>query len=175
MTAPTAKAIPIVTRLAFCDLLVVSSLYIHDRLPHRFHATQHIPGGVSDYTWPTPKAKPKHQGSRAQLYPPTMAWIVLVVSGVLETVWASALSESRGFSRPVPSVVFGISLVLSMAGLGYALQTIPVGTGYAVWVGIGAVGTALYGIAALGESTSVARLLCLTLIVAGVVGLKLAH
>lgn len=104
-----------------------------------------------------------------------MAWIVLVVSGVLETVWASALSESRGFSRPVPSVVFGISLVLSMAGLGYALQTIPVGTGYAVWVGIGAVGTALYGIAALGESTSVARLLCLTLIVAGVVGLKLAH
>lgn len=104
-----------------------------------------------------------------------MAWIVLVVSGVLETVWASALSESRGFSRPVPSVVFGISLVLSMAGLGFALQTIPVGTGYAVWVGIGAVGTALYGIAALGESTSVARLLCLTLIVAGVVGLKLAH
>ena len=104
-----------------------------------------------------------------------MAWIVLVVSGVLETVWASALSESRGFSRPVPGVVFGISLVLSMAGLGYALQTIPVGTGYAVWVGIGAVGTALYGIAALGESASVARLLCLTLIVAGVVGLKLAH
>ena len=75
----------------------------------------------------------------------------------------------------MPSVVFGVSLVLSMAGLGYALRTIPVGTGYAVWVGIGAVGTALYGIAALGESTSVTRLLCLALIVAGVIGLKLAH
>ncbi|GAA4705349.1 quaternary ammonium compound efflux SMR transporter SugE [Pseudonocardia yuanmonensis] len=104
-----------------------------------------------------------------------MAWIVLVVSGVLETVWASALSQSRGFTRIGPSVLFGVALVASMAGLAYALREIPVGTGYAIWVGIGAVGTALYGILALGESAGVARLLCLVAIVAGVVGLKLAH
>jgi quaternary ammonium compound-resistance protein SugE len=104
-----------------------------------------------------------------------MAWVVLVLSGVLETVWASALSESRGFARVVPSLVFGVALVLSMVGLAYALREIPVGTGYAVWVGIGAVGTALYGMVALGESTTVARLLCLGAIVAGVVGLKLVH
>ena len=104
-----------------------------------------------------------------------MAWVVLVLSGVLETVWASALSQTKGFTRLVPSVVFGVALVLSMIGLGYALRTIPVGTGYAVWVGIGAVGTALYGMVALGESASVARLLCLFAIVAGVVGLKFLH
>jgi quaternary ammonium compound-resistance protein SugE len=104
-----------------------------------------------------------------------MAWIVLVVSGVLETVWASALSQSRGFTRVVPSVVFGVALVLSMIGLAYALRDIPVGTGYAVWVGIGAVGTAAYGMAVLGEPATVVRLLCLTAIVAGVVGLKFVH
>ena len=101
-----------------------------------------------------------------------MAWVALVVSGLLETVWASALSQSKGFSRLVPSVVFGVALVLSMVGLAYALRTVPVGTGYAIWVGIGAVGTALYGMAVLGESASVGRLLCLFAIVAGVVGLK---
>ncbi|PRX50146.1 quaternary ammonium compound-resistance protein SugE [Prauserella shujinwangii] len=101
-----------------------------------------------------------------------MNWIVLVISGFLETVWAASLSASRGFSRPVPSVVFAGSLALSMIGLAYALRTIPVGTGYAVWVGIGAVGTALYGIAAAGEPATVARITCLVLIVAGVAGLK---
>ncbi len=104
-----------------------------------------------------------------------MAWIALVVSGVLETVWAAALSQSRGFTRLVPSVVFGGALVLSMVGLAIALRTIPVGTGYAVWVGIGAVGTAAYGMAVLGEPATVARLLCLVAIVAGVVGLKFLH
>ena len=104
-----------------------------------------------------------------------MAWIVLVVSGVLETVWAAALSRSAGFTRLVPSVVFGVALVLSMAGLAYALRTIPVGTGYAVWVGIGAVGAATYGMVVLGETVSAARILCLVLIVAGVLGLKLLH
>jgi quaternary ammonium compound-resistance protein SugE len=101
-----------------------------------------------------------------------MAWLVLVLSGLLETVWASALGESKGFTRPVPTTVFVVALVLSMAGLAYALRSIPVGTGYAIWVGIGAVGTAAYGIAALGETASVARILCLLLIVVGVVGLK---
>jgi quaternary ammonium compound-resistance protein SugE len=104
-----------------------------------------------------------------------VAWIVLVVSGVLETVWAAALSRSEGFSRPVPSAVFGVALVLSMAGLAFALRTIPVGTGYAVWVGIGAVGTAAYGMAWLGEPATAARIGCLVLIVSGVVGLKLVH
>lgn len=104
-----------------------------------------------------------------------MAWIALVVSGVLETVWAAALSRSEGFSRLAPSVVFGVALVLSMAGLAYALREIPVGTGYAVWIGIGAVGTAAYGMVALGEPATVARLLCLVAIVAGVVGLKVVH
>jgi quaternary ammonium compound-resistance protein SugE len=102
-----------------------------------------------------------------------MAWLVLFLSGVLETVWAAALGESRGLSRPFASAVFGVSLVLSMAGLAYSLRTIPIGTGYAVWVGIGAVGTAVYGIVALGEPATVGRLLCLVLIVAGVAGLKL--
>jgi quaternary ammonium compound-resistance protein SugE len=104
-----------------------------------------------------------------------MAWIVLVVSGVLETVWAAALAQSRGFTRLVPSVVFVVALVLSMAGLAYALRTIPVGTGYAVWVGIGAVGAAVYGMAALGEPATAARLLWLVAIVGGVVGLKFLH
>lgn len=104
-----------------------------------------------------------------------MAWIVLVVSGVLETVWAAALSRSAGFTRPGPSVLFGGALVLSMAGLAYALRTIPVGTGYAVWVGIGAVGTAVYGMVALAEPVSAARIVCLVLIVSGVVGLQLLH
>ena len=104
-----------------------------------------------------------------------MAWIVLVLSGLLETAWAIALDRSVGFTRPVPSAIFAVTLVLSMGGLAYALREIPVGTGYAVWVGIGATGTALVGMFALGESTSLPRILCLLLVVAGVVGLKVYH
>src|SRR5690242_1419132 len=104
-----------------------------------------------------------------------MECIALVVSGVLDTVWPAALSQSRAFTRLIPSVVFGVALVLSMIGLAYALRSIPVGTGYAVWVGIGAVGTAAYGMAVLGEPATVARLLCLVAIVGGVVGLKFLH
>jgi quaternary ammonium compound-resistance protein SugE len=104
-----------------------------------------------------------------------MAWIVLVVSGMLETVWATALERSAGFSRPVPTVVFGVSLLLSMTGLGYALRTIPVGTGYAVWVGVGVVLTAVVGMVALGESASLPRIFSLLLVVAGIVGLKVFH
>ncbi|ODU00442.1 MAG: ligand-binding protein SH3 [Pseudonocardia sp. SCN 72-86] len=103
-----------------------------------------------------------------------MAWIVLIVSGILETVWAAALARSEGFTRPVAAVVFGIALVLSMAGLAWALRTLPIGTAYVVWVGIGAVGTALYGMVVLGEPATTVRLLCLAAIVGGVVGLKLA-
>ncbi|MCM0677158.1 SMR family transporter [Micromonospora phytophila] len=104
-----------------------------------------------------------------------MAWIVLVISGLLETAWAIALDRSAGFSRLVPSVVFAVTLVLSMAGLAYALRDIPVGTGYAVWVGIGAVGTALVGMLALNEPASLPRIVSLLLVVAGVVGLKVFH
>ncbi|MDP9797048.1 quaternary ammonium compound-resistance protein SugE [Catenuloplanes nepalensis] len=104
-----------------------------------------------------------------------MAWFILIVSGVLETVWAIALEKSDGFSRRLPTSIFGVALVLSMAGLGYALRTIPVGTGYAVWVGIGAVGTAIVGMTVLGESASLPRILCLMLVICGVAGLKFFH
>ncbi|MEV4558988.1 SMR family transporter [Kitasatospora sp. NPDC049285] len=104
-----------------------------------------------------------------------MAWVVLIVAGLLETVWAVALDATKGFSRLVPTVVFAVALVLSMGGLAYAMRSIPLGTGYAVWVGIGAIGTALYGMAALGDAASAARITCLVLILAGVVGLKVLH
>ncbi|MGV9774791.1 DMT family transporter [Streptosporangium sp. NPDC003464] len=104
-----------------------------------------------------------------------MAWLILVVSGAMETAWAVALERSDGFSRPLPTVIFVVTLVLSMAGLGYALKYIPVGTAYAVWVGIGAVGTALVGMLWLDEPSSAARIACLLLVVAGIVGLKVFH
>lgn len=104
-----------------------------------------------------------------------MAWVVLVVSGLMESVWATALSQSKGLSRLAPAIVFVVALVASMGGLAYALRSIPVGTGYAVWVGIGAVGTAVVGMVWLHEPVTVARLLCLVLVVAGVVGLKFFH
>jgi quaternary ammonium compound-resistance protein SugE len=102
-----------------------------------------------------------------------VAWIVLVVSGVLETVWAAALSRSEGLRRLVSSIVFAVALVLSMAGLAYAMRSIPVGTAYPVWVGIGAVGAALYGMVVLGEPASAGRMLCLVAVVGGVIGLKI--
>ncbi|WP_440899585.1 DMT family transporter [Actinosynnema sp.] len=104
-----------------------------------------------------------------------MAWVVLVLSGLFETVWAAALGASRGFTRLGPSLLFGAALLASMGGLAFALRTIPLGTGYAVWVGIGAVGTVVYGIVALQEPASVLRLLCVALIVGGVLGLKVLH
>jgi quaternary ammonium compound-resistance protein SugE len=104
-----------------------------------------------------------------------MPWLVLILSGLLESVWAIALSQSAGFSRVAPSVIFVLGLVGSMIGLGFALRTIPIGTGYAVWVGIGVAGTALAGMLYLGESASALRVLSLLLVFAGVVGLKLFH
>ena len=102
-----------------------------------------------------------------------LAWGVLIVSGCLETLWATALEASRNFHRLGPSLLFLVALAGSMAGLAYAVAHIPLGTAYAVWVGIGAVGTAVYGMAVLGDPVTAARLLCLLLIVGGVVGLKL--
>lgn len=102
-----------------------------------------------------------------------IAWTLLVGAGLLEVVWAIALKQSEGFSRLVPSVVGIVAAVTSFAMLALALRWLPVGTAYAVWVGIGAAGVALAGIVALGDSASVARLGCVALIVAGVIGLKL--
>lgn len=102
-----------------------------------------------------------------------MSWLVLVVSGVLEAVWASALGRSEGFSRPVPSVVFVVALVASMGGLAFAMRELPVGTAYAVWVGIGAVLTVVYAMATGQEPVSTLKVVFLTMIVGGVVGLKL--
>ena len=103
-----------------------------------------------------------------------MAWLVLVFSGILEAVWATALGRSEGFTRLGPSVVFGVALVVSMAGLAYAMRDLPVGTAYAVWVGIGASLTVLYSMATGVESVSVLKVVFLLMIVGGVVGLKAA-
>jgi quaternary ammonium compound-resistance protein SugE len=102
-------------------------------------------------------------------------WIVLVVSGVLEAVWATALGRSEGFTRPAPTVLFGVALVASMAGLAYAMRGLPVGTAYAVWVGIGAVLTAGYAMVSGQEPVSALRALLLAGIVGCVIGLKLTH
>jgi quaternary ammonium compound-resistance protein SugE len=102
-----------------------------------------------------------------------MAWVILFVAGLFEIGWAVGLKYTEGFTRLWPSVGTGVSLVLSMALLGWALKTLPLGTAYAVWTGIGAVGTALFGILVLKEPATAARLVCLCLIVAGILGLKL--
>ena len=102
-----------------------------------------------------------------------MAWVVLVLAGLLETVWAVALKQSDGFTRAGPSVVFLVSAGASFAGLAWALRELPVGTGYAVWTGIGAVGAATYGILVLDEPAPALRLVSIVLVVAGIVGLAL--
>ncbi|MGW5437819.1 DMT family transporter [Nocardia asteroides] len=104
-----------------------------------------------------------------------MSWILLVVSGFLEAVWATALGKSEGFTRLVPSVLFFAALLASMAGLAIAMRELPVGTAYAVWVGIGAVLTVAYAMATGEEPVTILKLVFLTMIVTGVVGLKLAH
>ncbi len=101
-----------------------------------------------------------------------MAWIVLVVAGVLEAVWATALGRSEGFTRLVPSIVFGVALLLSMGGLGYALRDLPTGTAYAVWVGIGAACTVAWAMATGAESVSVLKVLLILGLVGCVIGLK---
>ena len=103
-----------------------------------------------------------------------MAWLILFVAGLCEIGWAIGLKYTDGFSRLVPSVLTGVAMVISIVLLGIALKTLPVGTGYAVWTGIGAVGTAILGIFLFGESTDMARLASIGLIVAGIIGLKLS-
>lgn len=103
----------------------------------------------------------------------TQAWVVLVVAGLLETGWAIGLKYTGGFTKPVPSVLTVAAIAASMWLLGLAARTLPIGTAYGVWVGIGAAGAALLGWRLLGEPMSVARALCLVLLLAGIVGLKL--
>lgn len=102
-----------------------------------------------------------------------MPWIVLTLAGLFEIGWAIGLKYTHGFTRLWPTVFTAIALVISMALLGIAAKTLPIGTAYAVWTGIGAVGTAILGIVLLGEPATAARIACLALIVAGIVGLKL--
>src|SRR5690349_12987196 len=103
-----------------------------------------------------------------------MAWLLLVVAGLLEVGWAIGLKYTEGFSRLWPSVFTMAAMVLSVVLLGVAMKSLPVGTSYAVWVGVGAVGTAILGMVLFGEPASAGRLVSLGLIVAGIVGLKLA-
>lgn len=102
-----------------------------------------------------------------------MAWICLLLAGLLEIGWAIGLKYTQGFTRLWPSVGTGLCMAASFALLSLSLKTLPMGTAYAVWTGIGAAGTALFGMLFLGESRELGRLACLFLIVAGVVGLKL--
>ncbi|NNG20865.1 QacE family quaternary ammonium compound efflux SMR transporter [Naumannella sp. ID2617S] len=104
-----------------------------------------------------------------------MAWIVLILSGVLEAVWATALGRSEGLSKLGPSIVFGITVVLSMLGLGFAMRTLPTGTAYAIWTGIGASLTVAYAMATGTEAVSLLKILLIMGIVGCVIGLKLLH
>ena len=102
-----------------------------------------------------------------------MAWVSLVIAGLFEIGWAIGLKYTEGFTRLAPSVLTILSMALSVLLLGLALKTLPVGTAYAVWTGIGTVGTALLGIYLFGEPATALRLVCIGLIVAGILGLKL--
>jgi quaternary ammonium compound-resistance protein SugE len=102
-----------------------------------------------------------------------MAWVYLVLAGLFEVGWAIGLKYTEGFTKLWPTVWTALSMLVSLVLLGLALKTLPVGTGYAVWTGIGAVGTVILGIVLLGEPATAGRLVCVGLIVAGIVGLKL--
>ena len=103
-----------------------------------------------------------------------MAWLMLVVAGLFEVGWAIGLKYTEGFTRPWPTIATVTAMLVSIGLLGLAMKSLPVGTAYAVWVGVGAVGTAILGIVLFGESAAAGRLISLGLIVAGIVGLKLA-
>lgn len=104
-----------------------------------------------------------------------MAWVVLVIAGLFEIGWAVGLKYTEGFTKPMPTVLTVGAMVLSVLLLGWAVRTLPVGTAYAVWTGIGAIGTVILGIFLFHEPATVARLACVGLILAGIVGLKLTH
>ncbi|MBC8945021.1 MULTISPECIES: quaternary ammonium compound efflux SMR transporter SugE [Xenorhabdus] len=102
-----------------------------------------------------------------------MSWLILLIAGLLEVVWAVGLKYTQGFSRLVPSLITISAMSVSVGLLAYAMKNLPAGTAYAVWTGVGAVGTAIFGIMVLGESANFARILSLGLIIVGIIGLKL--
>jgi quaternary ammonium compound-resistance protein SugE len=102
-----------------------------------------------------------------------LPWIVLALSGILEAVWATALGKSAGFTKVVPTVIFGVGIVASMTGLAFALRSIPIGTGYAVWVGIGATLTVLYAMISGAETMSIIKIVLVLRLIGCVVGLEL--
>ncbi|CAO1649356.1 Putative transporter [Salinibacterium sp. NYA9b] len=102
-----------------------------------------------------------------------MHWLVLILSGVLEAVWATALGKSEGFTKLWPTVIFGVAILVSMGGLGYAMREIPIGTAYAIWVGIGAALTVTYAMVFGGEPISWIKVLLITGLIGCIVGLKL--
>lgn len=102
-----------------------------------------------------------------------MSWVYLFVAGLFEIGWAIGLKYTNGFTRLVPTLLTAISMAISLGLLGLALKTLPVGTAYAIWTGVGAVGTAILGVYLLGEPATAGRLVCIGLIVSGIVGLKL--
>ena len=104
-----------------------------------------------------------------------MNWIILAVAGLFEVGWAIGLKYTDGFSRLWPTVWTVLSMIISLWLLGIAMKTLPVGTAYAIWVGVGAVGTVVLGIVLLGEPSNPGRMISVALIIAGIVGLKLAH
>ncbi|HLT63756.1 MAG TPA: quaternary ammonium compound efflux SMR transporter SugE [Pseudohongiella sp.] len=103
-----------------------------------------------------------------------MNWLILVVAGLFEIGWAIGLKYTEGFTRLWPTVGTALSMIISLGLLGIAMKTLPVGTAYAIWVGVGAVGTAILGIMLFGEPANTMRILSLLLIIAGIIGLKLA-
>lgn len=103
-----------------------------------------------------------------------MAWILLVIAGMFEVGWAIGLKYTEGFTRLWPTVATGVAMLVSLGLLGVAMKTLPVGTAYAVWVGVGAVGTAMLGVVLFGETLNAGRMLSLALIVAGIIGLRLS-
>ena len=104
-----------------------------------------------------------------------MPWVYLFMAGICEIVWAVGLKYSQGFTRPTASIITVLVMLLSFVLLAQAMKTLPLGTSYAVWTGIGAVGTAIYGITAFGEARDWPRIMCIALIVAGILGLKALH
>lgn len=102
-----------------------------------------------------------------------MAWIYLLAAGVLEMVWVVAMKYAEGFTKLVPSIVMLVGMFFSVGFLGLAVKTIPLGTGYAIWTGVGAVGAVIYGMCFFGEPVTVLRIIFLVMIISGLVGLKL--
>lgn len=120
---------------------------------------------------PTPRSAPRGPGDAA--YYARMAWLVLVAAGCLEVVWALGLKRTEGFTKLVPSVLTLAAMAGSMYLLGIAVKTLPIGTAYAVWVGIGVVGTAIGGMVLLGEPVSTARIGLVAVLVLAILGLKI--